>query len=91
MSKGDIIEYLPNEDFGLQGKWEELRAQHVQWSSGLKSKSAKDFKTFLRIQLNGKIDSKLIEESVQNLDRLHPDFLALLDQIRILSNRNSNF
>jgi hypothetical protein len=91
MSKGDIIEYLPNEDFGLRGTWEELRAQHVQWSSGLKPKSAKDFKTFLRVQLKGKIDSKLIAKSTQNLDSLHPDFLALLDQIRIFSSRNSNF
>ncbi len=91
MSKGDIIEYLPSGDFELRGTWEELRAQHMQWSSGLKPKSAKDFKTFLRVQLRGMIDSKVIEKSIQNLDSLHPDFLALLDQIRIFSSRTSNF
>lgn len=90
MSKGDIVEYLPVESFGLQGTWEQMRTQHVQWASGLKPKSTKDFKTFLRTQLKGRIDSGLILESAQNLDWLHPDFVALLSEIRILSDRNLN-
>ena len=84
LSKGDIIEYLNPDVFGLGQDWQELREKHQEWRAQV-VKGKKDFKFFLIKEYKALINSSKIQLGATRLDAMHSDLVELIKQIRSLT------
>ena len=83
LSKGDIIEYLSPDVFGLGEAWEELREKYQEWRTQV-FKGKKDFKFFLIKEYQASIDSSKIGLGATRLNMLHSDLVGLITEIQSL-------
>ena len=88
LSRRDVIEYLDPKEFGLTQDWNELRSEYSQLkSSDPMSKSS--FKDYLRVTKGASISNETVAVAAQNLGALHPDLVALIEQVSdLLRGRN---
>jgi len=83
-AKKDIIEYLPEESFGLKDSWMKLRSDFY----GFKGKKP-DFKEWLRQERSAQISTRRVREAFNHLDGLHVELQALLKEIESLAVPNA--
>lgn len=83
LSKGDIIEYLDPNSFGLDGSWLDLRNEFAVWRTGT-PKSRSDFKSFLVAEKRGQISIEKVRVASSDLDHLDHDLVELTGVISSL-------
>jgi hypothetical protein len=81
LHKKDIIEYLPEESFGLTDTWEKLRHdfKHFQGMRNL------PFKEWLRSERSAQISSRKVKEAFSKVERLNEELSELLNEIERLA------
>lgn len=88
LSRRDIIEYLDPKEFGLAQDWNELRAEFSRLKSS-DPMSTSSFKDYLRVRKGASIGNETVSVAAQNLGTLHPDLVALIQQVSdLLRGRN---
>ena len=75
LQRGDIIEYLPPEAFGLAEEWQQLRSEHLTYGA------RRDFKSFLREDKAARISERTIREAVENLTSIHPELASIISDV----------
>jgi hypothetical protein len=83
-AKKDIIEYLPEESFGLKDSWTQLRSDF----HGFVGKKL-DFKEWLRKERAAQISTRRIREAFSQFDDFHMELRALLKHIESLAVTNA--
>lgn len=81
LCKKDIIEYLPEESFGLTDTWEKLRHDfnHFQGMRNL------PFKEWLRSERSAQISSRKVKEAFSKVEELNEELSELLREIERLA------
>jgi hypothetical protein len=79
LAKRDIVEYLPEESFGLKDSWTHLRRDF----NGFLGKKS-DFKEWLRKERSAQISTRRVRKAFNQLDVRHVELNALLKEIESL-------
>lgn len=81
LRKKDIIEYLPEDSFGLTDSWTQLRSDYFRF----KAEKKLSFKDWLRAERSAQISTRKVREAFNNQEALNAEFRALLDEIESLA------
>jgi energy-coupling factor transporter ATP-binding protein EcfA2 len=81
LKRGDIIEYLPPEAFGLAEEWQELRSEHLKYGA------RRDFKSFLREDKAARISERTIGEAMNNLTSIPSELASLISDVLFLAKK----
>jgi hypothetical protein len=81
LSKPDVIEYLPAEDFVPGSTWSTLVTEWKAWLQGRPDKSRLDFKSWLRRHKHAKVHTDAIRSSAERQDSIPLDVSKLLHEL----------
>jgi hypothetical protein len=88
LSKGDIIEYLDPNDFGLTKSFDQLRAKHSSLDDS-DPMSRTSFKDYVRATEGVNLGLDDVRLAASNLQTIHPDLSAVLSLILNLLQKRS--